>query len=47
MFFKSLTCRTPEIVVVAKEGLRQVCFWPVQTIVLQDVAPAAISATLF
>ncbi|KAG2376186.1 uncharacterized protein HKW66_Vig0156600 [Vigna angularis] len=24
MFFKSLTCRTPEIVVVAKEGLRQV-----------------------
>ena len=25
MFFKSLTCRTPEIVAVAKEGLRQVC----------------------
>ncbi|KAA3457543.1 transformation/transcription domain-associated protein-like [Gossypium australe] len=24
MFFKSLTCRTPEIVAVAKEGLRQV-----------------------
>nr|XP_029116772.1 transformation/transcription domain-associated protein isoform X3 [Elaeis guineensis] len=24
MFFKSLTCQTPEIVVVAKEGLRQV-----------------------
>lgn len=24
MFFKSLTCRTPEIVTVAKEGLRQV-----------------------
>lgn len=26
MFFKSLTCRTPEIVAVAKEGLRQVLF---------------------
>ena len=25
MFFKSLTSRTPEIVAVAKEGLRQVC----------------------
>lgn len=25
MFFKSLTCRTSEIVAVAKEGLRQVC----------------------
>ena len=24
MFFKSLTCRTPEVVAVAKEGLRQV-----------------------
>jgi hypothetical protein len=24
MFFRSLTCRTPEIVAVAKEGLRQV-----------------------
>ncbi|EFH48728.1 predicted protein, partial [Arabidopsis lyrata subsp. lyrata] len=24
MFFKSLTCRAPEIVAVAKEGLRQV-----------------------
>lgn len=24
MFFKSLTCRTPDIVAVAKEGLRQV-----------------------
>ncbi|KAJ6846377.1 transformation/transcription domain-associated protein-like [Iris pallida] len=24
MFFKSLTCRTPEIVAVAKDGLRQV-----------------------
>lgn len=24
MFFKSLTCKTPEIVAVAKEGLRQV-----------------------
>lgn len=27
MFFKSLTCRTPEIVAVAKEGLRQVLFY--------------------
>lgn len=27
MFFKSLTCRTPEIVAVAKEGLRQVCLF--------------------
>lgn len=27
MFFKSLTCRTPEIVGVAKEGLRQVLFY--------------------
>jgi transformation/transcription domain-associated protein len=26
MFFKSLTCRTPEIVAVAKEGLRQVLY---------------------
>lgn len=26
MFFKLLTCRTPEIVAVAKEGLRQVFF---------------------
>lgn len=26
MFFKSLTSRSPEIVAVAKEGLRQVCF---------------------
>lgn len=27
MFFKSLTCKTPEIVAVAKEGLRQVRKW--------------------
>lgn len=26
MFFKSLTCRTPDIVTAAKEGLRQVFF---------------------
>lgn len=26
MFFKSLTSRSPEIVAVAKEGLRQVCW---------------------
>lgn len=34
MFFKSLTCRTPEIVAVAKEGLRQVVcliFWQEHT----------------
>ena len=27
MFFKSLTCRSPEVVAVAKEGLRQVLFF--------------------
>jgi hypothetical protein len=34
MFFKSLTCRTPEIVAVAKEGLRQVIILHICCLVL-------------
>ena len=43
MFFKSLTCRTPEIVAVAKEGLRQVCL-PSHQIVLLLLIPLGFVA---
>lgn len=36
MFFKSLTCRTPEIVGVAKEGLRQVCNLSLSTFLMTE-----------